>query len=748
MKILMTTMSMDIGGAETHILELSRELASRGHEIVVASNGGAYVPMLEEAGVRHVCFPLHSKTPVNLIRSYFGLKQLIRKEKFDLIHSHARIPAMLCGLLSRHCKVRFVTTAHGTFAVNPILRRLTAWGSQTLAVSKDIKEYLIDNYGCCADNIITTINGINTTVFSPDTDPSGVMEELGLAESKKRIVRVGRLDEGCDAASALVRLAPRLYAHDPSVEILLVGAGSDEERLRREADEINRTAGERIVILTGARTDVSSLVALSDIFVGDSRSALEAMAMEKPVILAGTKKYHQGYFGIYTDEKFEDAYNSNFTCRDCPDIEDEQMLRDLCKLLDAEPSARRALGKSGRKVVVERYSVKIMADDCEKIYQRMRPFEPYRHGDVILCGYYGFHNMGDDSLLRQIIENLRAIQPDVRITVLCKSTGEIRKLYGVRTVSRYFLPKILHEMRHAKLFIAGGGNLLQDVTSSRSIIYYTEMIRMAQKQGLKTMVYANGLGPIARASSRQRTVECLKNVDLITLREPESRRFAERIGLDVSEVRLTADPAFLMELPDDAWIAHLRERFGFERGKRYFGIALRNWRQDYMENTEAMARVCDRIAREHDVIPVLLPMQRPQDLAISRQLAEKMETPSLMVTDVTGSEMVGLIRDMEFVVSMRLHALIYAASQNVPVIGISYDKKLDAFLSYVGMPLALPENPSGGEEIYFSAATKALARNTEMRALMAQSCTMMRRLAKEDAGAAIELLENAKRKKP
>ena len=95
MKILMTTMSLDIGGAETHILELSRELVQRGIEVAVASNGGVYVPQLEEAGIRHYSVPLNTKNPWAVLTSYFRLRRIIKREKFDVVHAHARIPAFI-----------------------------------------------------------------------------------------------------------------------------------------------------------------------------------------------------------------------------------------------------------------------------------------------------------------------------------------------------------------------------------------------------------------------------------------------------------------------------------------------------------------------------------------------------------------------------------------------------------------------------------------------------------------------------
>jgi len=107
MKICMTLMGLEIGGVETHVLELSKALAAKGHDITVVSNGGVFVSQLTEAGVRHIQLPLNKKKPGAVLKSYFGLSKLFREENFDIVHAHARIPAFICGLLHKKYKFRF-----------------------------------------------------------------------------------------------------------------------------------------------------------------------------------------------------------------------------------------------------------------------------------------------------------------------------------------------------------------------------------------------------------------------------------------------------------------------------------------------------------------------------------------------------------------------------------------------------------------------------------------------------------------
>ena len=112
MNIMLSLMQLDIGGAETHVVELAKELRRRGFNIIVTSNGGAYVKELEEAGIKHYRVPMQNKNPLNVMKAVRRLRRIIIDEKIELVHSHARIPSFILGKMQRFMKFPFVTTAH------------------------------------------------------------------------------------------------------------------------------------------------------------------------------------------------------------------------------------------------------------------------------------------------------------------------------------------------------------------------------------------------------------------------------------------------------------------------------------------------------------------------------------------------------------------------------------------------------------------------------------------------------------
>lgn len=361
-------MALGIGGAETHIVELSRELSRMGHDVTVASAGGVFVGELEAYGVRHVTLPLADKSISSVVRAYRGLSALVAKENFDIVHGHARIPNFILGLVRRRHSFRFATTAHLDFAVNALWRRITKWGERTLAVSDDIKEYLVREYGVAPDKIGVTINGIDDRKFSPDIDCSAVLEEFSLDAARRRVVYISRIDTDRSAvALMLCECAPALAAKYPDLDVVIVGAGDDFGRLTEAAGKANDAAGRKIITLCGARSDINRFCAMADVFVAVSRSALEAMAAHVPVIVAG----NQGYLGILTESNTDEARSTNFCARGCPASTVSALERDLVALLDMSDDERRAVGEYGHRVVSEHYSVERMAKDYLACWKQM-----------------------------------------------------------------------------------------------------------------------------------------------------------------------------------------------------------------------------------------------------------------------------------------------------------------------------------------------------------------------------------------
>ena len=716
MRVLMTTMKLDIGGAETHIIELSKALKKRGIEITVASNGGAYEQELTDAGIPHVKIPFHSKNPVLMKKAYTLLKNLILKERFDVVHAHARIPAFLCSLLHNNYHFRFVTTAHWVFSTQFPYNLLTRWGQRSLAVSDDIKKYLIDNYKIPSDNIRVTINGINLDKFSADTDYSDIKEEFSLSDDKTRIVYVSRMDTDRSlAAHMLIEAAYDLDSKIENLEIIIVGGGNDYDKIAAEADNVNKKLNKRLILTTGSRTDINKFTASGDLFIGVSRAALEAMACEKPSIIAG----NEGYIGIFDNDKLDISIDTNFCCRGCEPTTVEKLKSDIITVLTASADECKRLGKYARETVRKHYSMDTMADDAIKMYvsviknskinkcsanelssiDNYLVINPLRektsHYDVMISGYYGFGNSGDDSILYAIIRELKLLKPDIKILTLSNTPDETSKVYGVDSISRFNIIKVFFKMQKTKLLISGGGSLIQDITSDKSLSYYLFIIGLAKFLNKKVMLYANGIGPIVNESNYKRINTVLNKTDLITLREPYSQEELKRFGVVNPPTHITADPAFNLFCADKSEIQDMLSDIGIDSDDKYFVISVRPWKTMSPDFINEIASVADYVSEKYRIKPLFIHMQPKKDQQISDKIISRMKNKAYtLLENPTPPQFLGFEQGAEFVLGMRLHTLIYAAKCNTPVIGMAYDPKVTSIMEYMGQSFRIPvENP-------------------------------------------------------
>ena len=674
--ILLSLMQLNIGGAETHVVELAKELKRKGFNIIVTSNGGVYVKELEEAGIKHYRVPLQNKNPLNMLKAASLLKRIIKEEKIDLVHSHARIPSFILGKLHKRMKFPFVTTAHWVFNTGYGLKYITDWGEKTVAVSEDIKTYLMDNYHVPAGDINVTINGIDTERFSPDTDKTEVMRELGISENETVITYVSRLDESRSlVAKQLIEVIPDIDKAVDKLRVIVVGSGDDFENVKNMAEKVNRQLGRDVIVLTGARTDINKLIAPCKLFVGVSRAALEAMAAEKPVIIAG----NEGYIGLFDESKLQVGIDTNFCCRGCEMSSGELLKRDILEFFEMSPVKQDMLGTYGRDLIKKEYSVSRMADDSIKVYD----WALQKNREILISGYYGFKNSGDDALLAAIIQDLKRYKESPNIVVLSANPAETREIYRVKAINRFNLLKILKHMKNAEMLISGGGTLIQDRTSTKSLMYYLAVISLALKKHLKVMLYSNGIGPLEKPNNIKKTRKILDRVDLITLRDERSLNTLKEIGVENKNVIVTADPALELDIADEARGRDILKRAGVPEGKKLLGVSVRRWKTTDSEFEDNIAWVCDYASECYGFHTVLLPMQTSRDMASLQNIKRAMKHDATIIDERCNvGDTMSVMKCFDLCIGMRLHTLIYAVINSIPLIGLVYDPKISSFMEY------------------------------------------------------------------
>ncbi|MBZ2176032.1 polysaccharide pyruvyl transferase CsaB [Schnuerera sp. xch1] len=305
---------------------------------------------------------------------------------------------------------------------------------------------------------------------------------------------------------------------------------------------------------------------------------------------------------------------------------------------------------------------------------------------ILISGYYGFNNSGDDAILKAIVKDIKKANGSIKITALSNNPPFTEKIYGIHAVNRFKMKDVLKAIKDCDLFISGGGSLLQDITSTRSLLYYIALMRLAKIYRKTIMVYANGVGPINKNINKILTRNILNKVDLITLRDENSKIFLEGLKIKNRNIHVTADPVFTLEPSEDIIVNKIFVKEGIPLDKPLVGVSIRNWNnKERLINN--LAKAIDNIISKYGVNVVLIPMHYPEDLSISESLSGKVTKKGcyLISNKYSVEDIMGIIKRLEIIIAMRLHSLIYAATQEIPMVGIVYDPKIEGFLRSIKM---------------------------------------------------------------
>ena len=358
--------------------------------------------------------------------------------------------------------------------------------------------------------------------------------------------------------------------------------------------------------------------------------------------------------------------------------------------------------------------------------------------DIIISGYYGLGNSGDEALLKSIVRDLRAINPDITITALSGNAKLTKKQYGIKTINRFNLFSIINEFRSAKLLISGGGTLIQDATSTKSLLYYLSIMKLAKKMGLKVMVYANGMGPIKNKNVKK-VEKVLNGADLITLRESVSLEEIKRCNITKPCVKVTADPAFNLRPSGIESVHEILSEYGIDKDAKIVAVSVRNCKRMPKNFEEEMAMALDEIAAM-GYLPVFIPMQIKADLDVSLRIAGKMKAQSRVIDcELQVSDMLAIIGKCSIACGMRLHMLIFASVMNVPMAGVAYDPKIKGFMEYMNQRAYVELQSFSGRK--FADIAKNCVENSQtMKKQLEEDSMHLREKAKENALLAIKLL--------
>jgi len=304
-----------------------------------------------------------------------------------------------------------------------------------------------------------------------------------------------------------------------------------------------------------------------------------------------------------------------------------------------------------------------------------------RSPKIVISGYYGFDNCGDEAVLLSIIHCLGKLAPETRITVLSGNPEKTREVYGVDAANRWNPLIIAKELISCRLLISGGGSLIQDVTSVRSPGYYLGVIRMAQFFRKRVMIYGQGIGPLTIEKNRDATAKAFNRCSAIIIRDPASAELLKDIGVK-RDVQVTCDPVLALDEAELVEVTPNREIPDCLVSSPCLLVAVRNWKDD--RHIPPIAELLDgQAAKGWNTL--LVPAHFPSDMDAIAKLRAKMKIqPQSIDKCLSAREFLSLAASADRVFSMRLHGLICAMAMGTPMLGVSYDPKIDAFMEQAG----------------------------------------------------------------
>jgi len=300
----------------------------------------------------------------------------------------------------------------------------------------------------------------------------------------------------------------------------------------------------------------------------------------------------------------------------------------------------------------------------------------------LLSGYYGFGNLGDEALLEVIVSQLKTRHPLAEIEVLSAAPEQTAHELRVDASPRMDMRAVRRAIDRADVVVSGGGGLLQNATSLRSLIYYAGILRASARAQRKAMIFAQSVGPLD-FWGKALVKEWCKGVSAATVRDARSAQLLSVLLPDV-QVEQTADPVFLYDAPEED-VDLSSEGIGPQSDPLViFSVRKAAGLKDRLD---VLAQAADRFAQEHGARVAFLPLGGAPDAEVSTLVIRKCKTAPMLLPECSLVRAANIIRRARVVVGMRLHALILAARYAVPFLAVPYDPKVTALCEDLAYPL-------------------------------------------------------------
>lgn len=291
---------------------------------------------------------------------------------------------------------------------------------------------------------------------------------------------------------------------------------------------------------------------------------------------------------------------------------------------------------------------------------------------VVISGYYGFGNFGDEAILSVLVQKLK--QMGFEIVVLSSNPRKTSMDYFVNSIYSFDFYQVAGLLKQSDILISGGGSLLQDVTSIKSLIYYLWVIFTALRYRKKVIIFAQGIGPINNKIAKFITGKILKHCTYVSVRDAKSHALLTSLGV---KSELLCDPIFSLDF----------KRF---RQKGTIGIQLRDFPT---MNDNLLYKLARQIVKDFfDKDIKIFSFQDSIDLEVCRKFQKIMSSlnPNIhteVVSGLSNEQIIDKIARLEYMLAMRFHALVVALKAGVKAAAVNYDTKVQKLAEEAGLPI-------------------------------------------------------------
>ncbi|MBP9854237.1 MAG: lipopolysaccharide heptosyltransferase II [Candidatus Omnitrophica bacterium] len=639
MRILQILPELNVGGVETGTVDFANYLVQHGHDSVVISHGGSLVKRLTDGGSRHYPLAVHKKSLFTAFRMIKKVRDIILKEKIQIVHARSRVPAWIAYFACRKTEAHFITTCHG-FYRNRIFSQIMGWPKMIIVPSEAIARHMIDHYKVPQDNLRCIPRSVDLNRF-----------DYNIRKNKKDgscvIAIIGRLTTLKGHPYFLQAMA-KVVRHSPQAKIWIIGdAPVKKAEYKQELETLATRLGIRNnVEFLGNRQDIPELLSQVDVLCFSSiepesfgRAIVEAQAMKVPVVATRVG----GVVDI-----IDDGITGLLVFPKEPDMMAEKVLYLLKNKSEAQKMTEAALEKIHQKFTLDH-----MAESTLAVYEEL-----LQKLNILVIKISA---IGDVVLVTASLKALRKKFPQARI--YCLVGNDSKKIlhqcpyldgliiYDHNNKDKSFLRlwrlgKKLREHRFDKVI---------DFQNNRKS-HLLAFLSMAQERyGFKNKKWSNLLThPLADVEQNIPAVE-------------HQFQILQRLGIEYRpNTRLEMwpgkkDEEYIQRFFAEEWLANSKQIVGINISASA-KWPTKNWPVDFI------TELCDKLALKN-IRVILTGMEKDRPMAqFIQKNAKSKPSSSVGKTDIL--QLAVLIRRCQVYVTPDSAPLHVAAAVDVPIISL------------------------------------------------------------------------------